>query len=854
MRGRLFVGLLLLIAGRCWAAPHLKCIKLAVTNSTAQVRLAEPVVVPIAVLRKIAPEMRAGHLIVTATEAATEAEDAAVLETTELPSQVDDLDGDAKADELAFQIDLKPHQTRIVTITYGEPNRIFRLRQHYEERTDALFATKIEGLGWESENSAWRIYFDKRNAIDLYGKRSPSLLLKMFATPEYDYHSESPDGRDIYKVGNALGIGSVGAWVDGKLVKVSDVKSRKWRTISTGPVRAIVELTYEGWNVGARRIGLRSRITQWAGERGFSHTVTATGAEGVTFATGLPFKPKAAATRSEGTSTITWLASFGEQAVLPGATATEETPGENLGLAVMTSSPATFHDERLDHLLTFPLRNGTATWYTAAAWDQEDTNHQLGFAAMKDTGERSSRVLPQSAIKTREQFLTFVRSQAERMDSPATVKVLSAATGPQPAPGDTLHPVATRTYKDAIRLLQSEIDRTAERWEPIVRPAAEFSSGKGAGFFNDGDNRTGEWQKRDGFFWTGGFWTGELWKMYSRTHDEKYRRWAELWTEKLAGQEGAQNHDAGFLYFYSSVAGYEQTHDAKLHASGLRAAARLETLYNPQTHLIAAWSPGGDDTIIDTMMNLQILWWATRETGDTKWRDIGLEHALRSAAWLVRPDGSVIQSVHYNPGDTRQTIELRGGGVAGVRFQMQNHVAPGEQLFTHTHQGFSAGTSWSRGAGWALYGFATAFAETGDARLLEAANRIANYILENLPDDGVPWYDFYDEGVHFRNRDSSAAAITAGGLLRLSQVTVDPQRARAMRQESERIVHTLIDRYLTPTSKSDTTPPGVLRHGSGTRPEDGMLIYGQYYLLETLLALDSQTPPLLKQLSNTAVK
>jgi unsaturated chondroitin disaccharide hydrolase len=122
--------------------------------------------------------------------------------------------------------------------------------------------------------------------------------------------------------------------------------------------------------------------------------------------------------------------------------------------------------------------------------------------------------------------------------------------------------------------------------------------------------------------------------------------------------------------------------------------------------------------------------------------------------------------------------------------------------------------------------------------LLKAAQRVADYALESLPDDSVPWYDFCDEGVHFRNRDSSAAAVIAGGLFRLSTLTDDKQQAEGYRAAGERIVQSLIDRYLTPVGDADRTPPGVLRHGSSTRPNDSMLTYGQYYLLEDLLWLE----------------
>src|SRR2546425_437573 len=201
------------------------------------------------------------------------------------------LDGDNKYDELAFQIELKPRQTRIVTIAYGDTVTMQRLRSDYPKRTAAKFTMKFDGLAWESEATAWRIYFDKRNAIDIWGKRRPGLYLEMFGAPEYVYHWESPLGRDIYRIGDAIGIGAVAALVDGKVVKVSDVAERKWRIISAGPVRVVVELTYKGWKVGGREVNLTSRMTQWAGKHGFEHQVTAENASGLTLVTGIVRQP-----------------------------------------------------------------------------------------------------------------------------------------------------------------------------------------------------------------------------------------------------------------------------------------------------------------------------------------------------------------------------------------------------------------------------------------------------------------------------------------------------------------------------------------------------------------------------------
>ena len=273
----------------------------------------------------------------------------------------------------------------------------------------------------------------------------------------------------------------------------------------------------------------------------------------------------------------------------------------------------------------------------------------------------------------------------------------------------------------------------------------------------------------------------------------------------------------------------------------MRGAERLQQLFNPKTQLIASWSVDGDDTIVDTMMNLQLLWWASDRSGDEKWRDIGKKHALRTAEWFVRPDGSVFQSLHYNPGSNLQDFQLHGGSPRDTELRLDS-AAAGERVFAHTHQGYAADTTWSRGLGWALYGFSSAYAETHEPSFLANAERIAGYAMQNLPSDSVPWYDFDDEGVHFRNRDTSAASIIAGGLFRLSEITTGRARAKVYRDAGERIVQSLIDNYLTPVGENDHTPQGVLRHGSGVRPNDAMLIYGQYFLLEDLLWLEQHKP------------
>ena len=156
-----------------------------------------------ALLTRAGSDFRAGNAIDMATGAANVEDDARGLQTSELASQADDMDGDGKYDALVFQIDLGPNQTRIVTIAWGDQATILRLRTQYPARTVMKFATRYEGLGWESEDIAWRIYFDKRNAIDIYGKRRPGLYLDLFAAPEFVYQrtiapEDAPDKAHVF--------------------------------------------------------------------------------------------------------------------------------------------------------------------------------------------------------------------------------------------------------------------------------------------------------------------------------------------------------------------------------------------------------------------------------------------------------------------------------------------------------------------------------------------------------------------------------------------------------------------------------------------------------------------------------
>ncbi len=831
MRG-IAVPLLLLgtlsATGTASGAPRIRVLKLSVSNPGPEARLAEGVVVPLSVLRQAAPDLTPAALVVTTGEARTLEEDAATLETVELPSQVDDLDGDGEPDELAFQVDLGPQQTRLVSVTYGDPATLFRLRAGSPPRVRAA----RRGPAWESERSAWRMSLRPCGAIDWRGKLRPGLHLDGLPGPDGDDSRESPAGSHLVATGGAFGIGSAGV-LDGDGRVLVRKAAGRWTVVADGPVRAIGELSCGGAG------GLTSRVVQWAGERGFEHRLLARNADGAILVTGLPRRPgelEIEIPRGDGSFILaTWGRSTPGTRPSP---ASGTRPDENLGLAVIVPPPHAglrVAGDSPSHLARLKLAGGQASWYVTAAWDQEGTETMTGSRNYREEGDGESRLLPPASPWTREAFAAEVESRRARIDHPVTVALLSREGAPQPAPADTRAPARQKSYAEALSLLRQSAVRTAQQWGPVLAaaPRTPGTCFDGLGFLEDGDNETGEWRTRRGHGWTGSFWVGELWKLYEKTRSPEFRRWAEEWNAVLLGDEAAHNHDVGFLSFYSSAMAHDLTGEPRYREGALRAAARLEQLYNPLTGLVASWEVRGDDTIIDTMMNLQIWWWASRRTGDPRWRELGRKHALKTADWFVRPDGSTIQSVHYNPGDSRQSF-----GPPGSKREVRNAAAPGERVFSHTHQGFAADTAWARGQAWGLYGFTAAFEETKDPRLLATAERMADFVVDRLPEDGVPWYDLHDEGVRWRNRDSSAGAIFAAALLRLSETASDPDRSRRYRAEGERIVQGLIDRYLAPVAAGDPTPPGVLRHGCRTRPHDGRLIYGEYYLLEALSWLE----------------
>ena len=215
--------------------------------------------------------------------------------------------------------------------------------------------------------------------------------------------------------------------------------------------------------------------------------------------------------------------------------------------------------------------------------------------------------------------------------------------------------------------------------------------------------------------WTCGFPAGSFWLMYELTGDKYWKNVAEENTLKLDRVQFRTNtHDLGFMVFCSYGNGYRLTENEEYKEVILQASESLLTRFNPEVGSIKSWDWGTWQypVIIDNMMNLEMLFWASEITGDPKYKEVAISHADKTLENHIRDNMSSYHVVSY---DT----------ITGI---------PVEKI---THQGLNDESSWGRGQAWGLYGFTCCYRETNDAKYLQIAENIADYILENLPEDMV---------------------------------------------------------------------------------------------------------------------
>ncbi|WP_234122780.1 glycoside hydrolase family 88 protein [Clostridium hydrogenum] len=328
-------------------------------------------------------------------------------------------------------------------------------------------------------------------------------------------------------------------------------------------------------------------------------------------------------------------------------------------------------------------------------------------------------------------------------------------------------------------------------------------------------------------WWTAGFWPGILWRVYLKSKNESLRITAENCEEKmdyLLNDVELVDHDLGFMWTLTSVANYKITGNSKSRKRALLAANLLMARFNVKGNFIRAWNPWNKDddnrgvVIMDSMMNLPILYWASEETGDPRFRNLAEEHAKTVLSNFVREDGSIYHTVIFDP-ETGEVVEKTGG------------------------QGFDVNSAWSRGCAWAIYGFTLSYKYTKNVEMLNAAKKVAHYFMANMQGKKYPLWDFRlpeDGSIKYRYPDSSAGAIAACGLLLLSKY-VSEFEAELYADEGENMLKNL---YLECATTGDLEEEGLLKHGTGhfmqQKNLDVPLIYGDYFFVEGISILNNE--------------
>ena len=326
----------------------------------------------------------------------------------------------------------------------------------------------------------------------------------------------------------------------------------------------------------------------------------------------------------------------------------------------------------------------------------------------------------------------------------------------------------------------------------------------------------GKWKPMLEGHWASGFLPGCLWYMFYWTSDTTWKGWAESWTQGVEHEQYRnRDHEAGFIIYRSYGLGYKFTQNTAYKAVIIEAAHSLATRYNPTVGCIRSWDNRYFPVIIDGMMVLETLFWAAKNGGDANLYNIALSHALKTRENNVRSDGSNFQIVDYNP--------LNGSVISRTN-----------------KQGYSDSTTWSRGQAWGIYGFSVAYRETKDSRFLETAQKLADYFINNLPSDHIPYWDFKAPNIPNEEKDVSAAAISASGLLELSTlIAIDSLQKKYYDEALNILVSLSSSQYLA----EGTNSKGILLHGVGNRMNqdpiagevDVSLIYADHFFIEALL-------------------
>lgn len=343
----------------------------------------------------------------------------------------------------------------------------------------------------------------------------------------------------------------------------------------------------------------------------------------------------------------------------------------------------------------------------------------------------------------------------------------------------------------------------------------------------------------DGFYnptpnvnWTTGFWTGQIWLAYEWSKADELKKvgkiQAKSFLDRIDRKIEVDHHDMGFLYTPSCVAAYKLVGDETAKEAAIKAADQLISRFQPVGEFIQAWGPMNQPEnyrfIIDCLLNLPLLYWATEETGDQKYREIAEKHIHTAIANVIREDYSTWHTFFMN-------------------------METGEPDHGATCQGYKDGSAWARGQAWGIYGCALAYRYTKRPEYIEDFKHVTGYFLDHLPSDLVPYWDLeFGEGSE-EPRDSSSASIAACGMLEMAKY-LDESDAACCVSIAKKIMESVVEHYSVKDLKESN---GLVLHSTYSKkspyntctPEgvDECNIWGDYFYMEALTRLSKDWNP-----------
>lgn len=372
-----------------------------------------------------------------------------------------------------------------------------------------------------------------------------------------------------------------------------------------------------------------------------------------------------------------------------------------------------------------------------------------------------------------------------------------------------------------------------------IRAALDFCSGQIIGNLPEFTERFQNAYSENGFYrpiennyWTCGFWTGEIWLAYEHTRDERLRGAGEAqirsFLSRIKNKIEVDHHDMGFLYSPSCVAGYRLIGSQEGRRAAIMAADQLITRYHPVGEFIQAWgsmdAPENYRLIIDCLLNLPLLYWASEETGNAKYREIAEKHIHTAVANVIREDYSTWHTFFFN----RET-------------GAPDHGA--------TCQGYRDGSAWARGQAWGVYGLALAYKYTGWKEYIDLFRHVTEYFLTHLPKDLVPYWDLEFTDGDDQPRDSSSASIAVCGMLEMIKY-LEPEDVDHYRRIAGQIMKSLYDSYAVKDARMSN---GLVLHSTYSNHSpyntcdhcgvDECNSWGDYFYMEALTRMSREWEP-----------